>query len=195
MGISKHYIHHFFIFPSSLSLHNISSMQAAASSSVSWPQTGRNIIMYLVRCTLCGGKKIFINYNENPWWYSHSVIVVLLWSISLFKFGFNFRYMAGFELIGHPRVRWLQLSMMTHHSLGWSSWDIQLWGCWGSACEGGQDGEGRPPMCQPPSHGATKEKRMISEVLITAGYQLSQWQSPSAGAQKMRILVLLISAT
>lgn len=38
-----HYLHHFFSFPSSLTFHNMSSMQAAASSAVSWPQTGRNI--------------------------------------------------------------------------------------------------------------------------------------------------------
>lgn len=42
---SLHYInlHYFFIFPSSLTFHNISSMQAVASSAVSWPQTVRNI--------------------------------------------------------------------------------------------------------------------------------------------------------
>lgn len=40
-GLYCIYFKHFFSFPSSLSFHIISSMQAAASSAVSWPQTGR----------------------------------------------------------------------------------------------------------------------------------------------------------
>lgn len=57
--------------------------------------------------------------------------------------------------------------MMTHHSLGWSSWGIQPWGCWGSACEGGPDGGGTPPRCLSLSRGATTERRKILHALIT----------------------------
>lgn len=42
--VSNHFYfnHNFLAFPSSLTFHNMSSMQAAASSAVSWPQTGRD---------------------------------------------------------------------------------------------------------------------------------------------------------
>lgn len=69
--------HHFFSLPSSLSFHIISSMQAAASSAVSWPQTERqsstlvNTQFYIVKDT-----QILVILTQNVW---HEWDVVFIW--------------------------------------------------------------------------------------------------------------------
>lgn len=130
-------------------------MQAEASSAVSWPQTMENIY------------KSVLSETEMKEKCRH------------FVFFFQKRCMNWSATGIHARIKWIETSRMTHHSLGWSSWGALQWCSWGSAYEGGQDGGERPLKCPPLSRGVTIVQRNLmsasftwmSETIIWAVYK------------------------